>query len=92
MIKPLDGSEAALVEAQKAGIDAPVRMTIGEVAVSLKAVRVLRNMQYEIESRAKYVRQVGEKLASGEFVGEGSLELMKEFSEDIRIMKEMLDV
>jgi hypothetical protein len=92
MIKPLDGAEAALVEAQKAGIDAPVRMTIGEVAVSLKAVRVLRNTEYLIEKRAKFIRETAEKLSAGEYVSDSTLELMKGFSEDIRIMKEMLDV
>ena len=92
MITPLNGAEAALLGAQETGTDEPVDFTTDEIAAALRAVRVLQNVEYLIENRGKYIREIGEKLASGEFVGEGSLELMKEFAEDIRTMKEMLDV
>lgn len=91
MNKILNGAEAALMEVQEKFHGEPVEFTPEEVSETLRAVRVLRNVEYLIEKRAKFIRDTAEKLAAGEYVSDSTLELMKGFAEAIQIMKEMLD-
>lgn len=87
--RPFDILEVTLREAVEG--DEPVSLTSVEEAEALRAVRIAVRVEAGLEARQRYVKSVTKRLEDGEYVGEGSWELLKSYVEEIKLFKELLN-